>query len=516
MSSGGPVRPWKARVGPRLAAALGGALPALAFPEANVWWVAYVGFVPLLVLLRTASSRREASTRAWLAGSSFFLAVHHWLLPKVGPFAVPLAAALGLLWIPWGRLAWRLLGRPLRPGAVLGAMVVVPSAWVAAELVRSWEHLGGPWALLGTSQWSTGPVLDLASVTGVWGLSFLAMAVNVALSAVVDPEAVPRARAAAVLGAGLLVGSTVVYGAIRAGPESSGSVVVAGVQPGVVHRPEPRFRAHEAATLPLAASRPELVVWAESSVGFDLGAHPGHEERLLQLSRAVGADLLVNVDARRGRGGIYKTSLMVGPDGRRDRYDKMRLVPFGEYVPLRPLFAWVSAVTDATTEDRRRGPRLSLLSSGGLQVGPLVCFESAFPDLSRQLAGRGAQVIVVQAATTTFQGSWAQGQHASLAAVRAVESGRPVVHASVSGVSAVFDAAGRRLAWVPADRRGSYSAVVPVTTGRTPYVRFGDWFPYGCLMVVAGVLLGPAARRRGLWPASRNGPGSPRQTARPM
>jgi apolipoprotein N-acyltransferase len=282
-------------------------------------------------------------------------------------------------------------------------------------------------------------------------------------------------------------------------------VAVAGVQPGVIHGPEERLRAHEAATLPLAGAHPDVVVWGESSVGLDVESRPDQLARLASVAHAVGADVLVNVDARRGPGGIYKSSVLVGPDGPVGRYDKIRMVPFGEHIPLRPVLGWASSVSQAASEDRRRGSGLRLLPAGDLRIGPLVCFESAFPDLSRQLATQGADLIVVQAATTTFQGSWAQPQHASLAAVRAVESGRPVVHLAVSGVSAAFDASGRRLAWMGADQRGAVMVPVPLTKAETPYARFGDWLPYTCALGTASSLLGVALRRRANGDARRRG-----------
>jgi apolipoprotein N-acyltransferase len=495
-----------------------GAPLALAFPRPSLWWLAFFGLAPLVALVRSAPSGREAAITAWLGGAGFFFAVDSFVLSKVGPFAPPLALVLGTTWLPWGWLAWALLhGRP-GPGRVLAALLLVPSAWVAGEYVRAWPGLGGPWGLLGASQWNQPAVLALASVGGVWAVGFLLVAVNVGVAVALLPgvrvwPSVPAEGGArlAVAMAGLgvplvLLAGTLAYAAARPAPAAAGTMRVALVQPGVIDQVEARLRASEAATLGLAGSRPDLVVWGESSVGRDPDRNPADLARIAAAARAVGVPLLVNVDADRagGGGGIYKSSVLVGPDGRRlGSYDKMRLVPFGEYVPLRPLFGWVTRFTDAAAADRRRGTRLRVLHAGPVAAGPLVCFESAFPDLARTLAARGADLVVVQSATTTFQRSWAPDQHASLAAVRAVESGRPVVQAALSGVSAAFDARGRRLAWRPASWRGAVVVELPRSREATPYVRFGDWLPRACCLAVvlaalaalAGVLDRTRARR---------------------
>ncbi|MDZ7732935.1 MAG: apolipoprotein N-acyltransferase [Acidimicrobiia bacterium] len=275
---------------------------------------------------------------------------------------------------------------------------------------------------------------------------------------------------------------------------------IAVVQPGNVTGPERRFDANVELTRESRARTLDLVVWGESSVAFDEDPESSWQPELEELSAAVEAPLLVNVDARRGEGGIFKSSVLVDAAGVEGRYDKMRLVPFGEYVPLRPLFGWVTAVTDAPEEDRRRGPGLETLDVDGFTIGPLVCFESAFPDLTRLLADDGADVVVVQSATTTFQGSWAQPQHASLGAVRAVESGRPVVHAAVSGTTAAFDADGNRLAWLPSDETRSVVVPVALSTRTTPFVRWGDWVPVLCAALLLGAVSAALIRsRRSTW-----------------
>src|SRR5215207_6975045 len=537
------------RWGGRLAAPLLGAPLALAFPRPGWWWLALAGLAPLLLLSVAAPTRGEAAVRAWLGGTGFFLAVNAFLVPTVGPFMVPLAMLLATTWLPVGWLAWALLGGATDPdptvsGAPTGrvtqppegdarlstgptpgrlalALVLVPSAFVGAEALRSWEGLGGPWGLLGASQWNAPALLSVAALGGVWGVSFLLVAVNVAVAAAVGRGVPGPTRATAAAAAVALPLAAVAFWELRPAPAPAGTARVAFVQPGVVGPVEARFRASERLSLALpAGARPDLVVWGESSVGRDPAANPGDLARLRGVAAAAGAPVLANVDAQRqGGGGIYKSALLVGNQGVLGSYDKLRLVPFGEYVPLRPLLGWVTRLTDAAAADRHRGTHLAVLPAGKLSVGPLVCFESAFPDLARNLASDGADLVVVQTADTTFQGSWGLDQHASLSAVRAVESGRPVLQAALSGTSAAFDARGRRLAWAPGGWRGAAVVELPRSAERTPYVRAGDVVPLACWLALAVGAVAAAAARRGR--LSRDGSGrrtgsTPRSTpARP-
>ncbi|MFF0075360.1 apolipoprotein N-acyltransferase [Streptomyces sp. NPDC005494] len=516
----GGVRPGERLLNSRtargVAALCAGALPALAFPAPSLWWFAYVALVPWMLLIRSAATWRRAAADGWVGGMGFMLAVHQWLMPSLHVFIVVLAALLGLLWAPWGVLVARLLGgSPSVPRSV-AAVAVVPSGWLMIELVRSWEGLGGPWGLLGASQWEVPPALRVASVGGVWLVSLGVVATNTALVLLFAVPSARRAAGACLVAGAVAVGATVAW-APR--PEESGPVRVAVVQPGVVEGPgsiERRLTRGEELTRGLAGRDVDLVVWGESSVGVDLSRHPEAADRVAAVSRLVGADVLVNMDARRtdgpARAGIYKSAVLVGPDGPTgDRYDKMRLVPFGEYVPARALLGWATSVGKAAGEDRLRGSEPVVMElPDGLRLGPLVCFESAFPDMSRQLTKDGAQLLVAQSSTSTFQHSWAPEQHASLGALRAAETGRPLVHATLTGVSAVYGADGARLG-APLGTDASEAVVydVPLARGTTLFVRLGAWPVYGALAVLAA-FFGAAGVRSLRTPA----PESPEPRAR--
>ncbi|MGH3313883.1 MAG: apolipoprotein N-acyltransferase, partial [Streptomyces sp.] len=297
-------------------------------------------------------------------------------------------------------------------------------------------------------------------------------------------------------------------------PEPAGRTRVAVVQPGVIVGQRPRLERSEELTRRLAGEKPDLVVWGESSVGYDLRGNPELRKRLGALSAEVGAEILVNVDARRSdRPGIYKSSVLIGPGGPTgDRYDKMRLVPFGEYVPARSVLGWATSVGRAAVEDRQRGERPVVMKGAAVPFGPLVCFETAFPDMSRHLVRDGARLLVAQSSTSTFQHSWAPEQHGTLAAVRAAETGRPMVHATLTGESAVYGPRGE----IVGDRLStgrSTAAVydVPLASGTTLYLRLGDWVVYGAVggLLLFGAVAGAEASR-----GRRGGGGNRRPTVR--
>ncbi|MFJ8294299.1 apolipoprotein N-acyltransferase [Streptomyces sp. NPDC094447] len=512
-------RPARRRALVRSLLAVGfGALPALAFPAPGLWWWAYLALVPWLLLIRTAPGARRAALDGWLGGIGFVLAVHHWLLPSLHVFLLPVSALLGLLWLPWAWLVRSLLGGTPSALRAAVALVAVPSGWLLIELVRSWEGLGGPWGLLGASQWQVPAALRLASVGGVWLVTLLVVAANTAVALLVAAPGLRAVGVAGIAGCALVAG-TAAWGV--GAPRVTGTVRVALVQPGVfggADGAERRFDRAEELTRSLAGQRLDLVVWGESGVGADPAGRPDLAARLTALSREVGAPLLVNVDARRSdRPGIYKSAVLVGPAGPTgQRYDKMRLVPFGEYIPARGVLGWVTSFGKAAAEDRRQGTEPVVMTlpapAGGdgtppPLVGPLICFESAFPDMSRRLVRDGAGLLVVQSATSTFQDSWAPAQHASLAALRAAETGRPVAHATLTGVSAAYGPDGRRIGPVlGTDASAAAVRELPLSDATTGYVRWGDWPLYGALAVVGAVCAAEGAgafRRPGSAPRAR-------------
>ena len=491
---------WAAR---GTSAGLGGVL-ALAFPAPGLWWWAWVGLAPLLVVVARAHSTTEALVRTWLAAIGFVAVGHHWLTGALGVFMVPAVALVATLWLPFGAVAHVVLGDTNRNRRGVLAVAILPAVWVLTEVVRSVPVLAGTWGILGLTQAPVPGVLGVAALGGVWLLSAVLVATNTALAVcvmhLVGDNRRPGRAAGAALAAAALVGLSLSTGVFLAEPDGNRVVRVTGVQPGVVDDGGARLDANLALTNTIAPGSADVIVWGQSSVAFDLDIDTDVTRRLETTADQLGTNLLVNTDARSPEGRITKTSVLIRPGaGASQRYAKQRLVPFGEYIPARPIFGWVERFTDAADEDRLPGAGVVVMDLDAGRVGPLVSYESTFPDLRRAVTAAGADVVVVQAASTTFQGSWAQPQQAWGEAVRAAESGRATVMVAVSGTSAAFDARGRRLAWLPASDTGTFDVALPVASATTPYVRFGDWVVALAVVVVAvtaAVTLTRRLRRR--------------------
>jgi apolipoprotein N-acyltransferase len=479
------MRFWRPLTRPvRYLALLSGALPVLAFPGVNLEFLAWFGLVPGLLLMQRAPSAREAAVRGSWFGAGFLMAGLYWLAPNIGPALLLVAIVFGLLWTGVAVATWGLLRPPVTVARAAAAVVVVPSCWLVLEWIRSWQALGGPWNVLGASQWQHPAVLALAAVGGVWLISFALVACNTGiLIMLVGGRATVRALGAAAAAVAIAAGP--IAFALTPAAAVVRYVSVALVQPGIEHNAQVRVDASERLTAAMAAPRVDLIVWGESSVAYDLQRDAALRDRIEALSRKDGAQILLNEDQQRGHGSFSKVAVLVGPAGIDGTYTKTRLVPFGEYIPFRSALGFLTSISKAAPTNVIPGDGAHVLRAtirGGrpLTIGVLICFESAFPDMSRVDTDHGAQLIIYQTSDSTFQDSWAPAQHASLGALRAAETGRPVVQAALTGDSVAYDARGRLLTWFGTSRRGVDIVRIglPSSSARTPYDRLGDYVPW--------------------------------------
>ncbi len=565
-----------------LLAGLAGLALAGAFLELGLAGLAWVAPSGLLAALRGRSGR-SAFRIGYVFGLAFWLAAVHWLLfipvrgyPLLGWLA--LSTYLALFAGVW---AW--LVTPLADATPLqrndGASRVEPlgmsalhaagwtqraawalwaaTAWVALEMIQA-RLLGGfPWNLLGVSQYRLTPLIQIASVTGVYGVSFLVMWVSASLY--LAARAIwrqPTARQVwlpELLLPLLAVAAVFVWGWRRAQPTESSEAVLraAFVQPSIPQTmiwneadDERRFEELLALSRCALTNRPDLLLWPEAALPWMIRYDARTFQTVSELARTNRVWIILGSDDAEARPGAasesdavdyFNSSFLVGPEGALlGRYHKRHLVMFGEYVPLQrwlPFVRWFTPITGSFTPGRavvRFTLRLPNRAAAGdersdslparseiaallLDTAPLICFEDVFPHRVREHVSAETDFLVNLTNDGWFGESVAQWQHAAAAAFRAVENGLPLLRCCNNGVSCWIDAQGRMRA-VLRDARGrvygpgTMTVEVPLRlrTGegeRTLYHRYGDWFGWSCVGITALGCLLRLRRRRAAQPS---------------
>jgi apolipoprotein N-acyltransferase len=467
-----------------IAAGTGGLLLALAFPPFDVAPLAFVALIPLLWAWRGATPVRAAAY-GFVFGFAFFAVLLYWfaffgvlafvLVPAVSATFVALTGVLVACFERVGvRSPW-----------------ITAAAWVVPEALRGRWPLGGfPWGELGAALHDAPIARALASVGGVALVSYLVVVVNALLLDVVialRARSVTRVAIASGAVAAVVVGAVIVDVA-RFQPAPTGQLRVALVQGNDQNRDIP---VDTAAFVPITENhfrlvaslrgRYDLIVFPESALYGDPEDDPVLRDRIVALADAHDAAVLVNaaVDIR-SDSRAYNANRLYEPDGElRGTYAKRHLVPFGEYLPARDFLTRLHA-NITITRDYKPGTDRVLFTVAGHRIGTMICFESAFASVSRDDVRDGAEALVVTTNNRSYRRSGNSAQHVALSQMRAAETGRPMLHASISGISAVIDAGGDVHRQTDLFRNAVVTTNVTTTTGRTPYVRFGDWVVWAC------------------------------------
>jgi len=410
-----------------------------------------------------------------------------------GALTVVLAAYAGAFGLV-APMLWR-GERPVR------SMVALAALWTILEWVRGMWPVGGfTWGQLGSTQTGNRFLLPLASVAGVWGLSFVVLLVVGLLVVAAERSRTRPASAVTLVAAslGLVLGPALIPVPRPDGPSLDVAAIqvdvreARGLDPLAEDRrvAEMNIALHER----LVGDPPDLAVWGESSL--DPGANlPDFRPLVQNAIRDVGAPTLAGAVVRTLGGRYYNEGLLFDGDGRIvGEYRKVHLVPFGEYVPFRGALDWITALQQIPY-DVTPGERAQTLSFHGVTFGDVICFENSFPSMDRGLVAAGAEFLVVTTNNASYGFTAASRQHLVMSRLRAVENGRWVVHAAVSGISAFVDPEGRVVALTGLFEPAILRHDIEISNRKTLYTRLGDWVPWTAMVLAAGWLVVPRGRR---------------------
>jgi apolipoprotein N-acyltransferase len=459
---------------------------------------------------------RRAFLLGVLSGSAFFLGAVYWVVAVMntyGGLALPVAVPVALLLAAYLALYPGLFGMFVAMSVRrlgIGGVWLAPAFWVATEWLRATLLGGFPWVLLGTSQSTVLPVAQLASVTGVYGLSALVALVSTAAAMVaLTPRPRHRVGAAAVA---LLLVIVVGAGMFRIASGSlvrQGEVLRVGLLQGNIPQDlkwdpsqQQRILDHyiDLSRQVLGAGA-GLVVWPEASTPFFFDVDAAMAQPIRRLAFESRTSFLIGTDTleRAGNGReqrIFNSAVLVGPDGRSKReYRKMQLVPFGEYVPFKQILFFVGPLVEAVS-DFSAGEEPVVFEDGTRRFSVAICYESVYPWISRMFVDGGSQLLMTITNDAWFGRSSAAYQHFDQGALRAIEQGRFVVRAANTGFTGAVDPYGRVLAKTALFEPAAITVDVRLLDYRTIYSRLGDVAVWLSLGLTAAVVAVPGGRRR--------------------
>lgn len=510
------------RTGALLCAAFA-ALYALGMPGYDLPGLPFVCLVPLLALAASARTWRQAARWGLLAGTLANLLLFYWIAYTV---AVP------------GRLGWIAGGiSALLVAAYVGAYVSVaaacafrlhslfgdagllafPPAWVAVEYGRSVLFTGFPWMLLGYGLAERPLLRQAADLAGMQGLGFLlaASSVFVYLAGTAAARGSRRGALLPLAGAAAIAAFLGAYAIYRQGDADGRprpTAIVAGIAQGGIDQSVKWDPAHQRETLEIyrgltleaKAQGASVIVWPETAAPFFYGWEPALSAAVDNVAAEAGAPILFGApwfDPSEG-GRYYNSVFHIDRRGvALGRYDKRRLVPFGEYIPLKNLLFFLRKLT-AGEQDFSAGTGPALFEVQGTRAGASVCYEALFPEIIRDGVRAGAGWLVNVTNDAWFGDTVAPRQHLAMARMRAVEFRRPMVRAANAGISAIIDERGEAAHRIGLFRKGVAVGGVSPGVGETLYAKTGEIFGISCTIITFLILMatfagGAGARSRG-------------------
>ncbi len=485
-----------------------GALLALAFPNASIPLFAFVALAPMIAAVLRARTWKEALLLGaagyavtWLINVPW---VMHVMVRYGGlsmPVGVALYIALALLMSLYGSLfafaVWRM--RALPPAAF---WFLVPAAWAAIEFLRTFLWTGFPWNLLAAALIDVPPLVVVARVIGPYGVGFLATVPAAIGGWILATRGLPRLKISGAIAAAALVLCWLAAGLMMVrsiDPAAGTPFRAAMLQPNIAQ--EMRWEAGTTVAIfnrmmamseSAAAQGAQTIVWPESTVPLTFLRAAFYRDAVEEIGRRTGADVILGSVAEDADDPdkVWNAAYVVSGGAVRGRYDKMHLVPFGEYVPLRKMLFFAKKLVRYVGEFQFGANDRPL--PGVRSYGPAICYEVVFPRLTARQVSHGADVLVTITNDAWFGATAAPRQHLNAARLRAVEADRWLLRAATTGISAAVDPAGRLAGEIAVNQEGILMADVTARQSKTPYVRFGDWFAW--LAAIAALF---AVLRRG-------------------
>ncbi|MCE5323947.1 apolipoprotein N-acyltransferase [bacterium] len=470
-----------------LLAIISGFLLALAMPRPGIWPLAWAGLAPLLIAVHK-SNTRQAAIYGFAAGLVYFGTILYWIsIFGYLPWAL-VTIIESVFFAVFSAMAARFA--PSRKGPL--GYILVPAAWTAVQWLRSLGAYAFTWGSFAHTQAASHTVIQLASLAGPWLIDFLVCLVNVSLAEFIVSKSKRRAGAAAIALICILTVWTVGSAIIRTEPRMRPSTKVAIIQGNVDQDVVPNidYLANTYVTYSTMSAKAvdegaQIIVWPETTLPTPITDYTWGGI-LSGLAKKSNATYIIGAYAPSSDPHnplYYNSALCYGPGGENlGTYHKVRLVPFGEFVPLRDYLPFLSSY-GIRDQDVLPGESHNLIQTNIGKIGISICFESLFADISRNETKNGARALFVITNDAWFEHTSAAQGHLMMSQLRAVENRRYIVRGAATGISAIIDPYGRMQADLGIFKQGMVSGKIQPLDMLTPYTRSGDWPAYLCALI---------------------------------
>ncbi|MBF0522111.1 MAG: apolipoprotein N-acyltransferase [Candidatus Omnitrophica bacterium] len=491
---------FKSRSG--LLAGISSILLILAFPKTDFWALAWVGLIPFLFSI-DGKSLKDSFRIGYFCGFIFFGFTFYWLCYVTFLGAVILSCYFAIFFGLFG-----LATSFFQKQKSFWKLFLIPAAWVVLEFARAHLISGMSWASLGLSQYKNLPAIQISDITGMYGVSFLIVLINIGIKESLFSREKISQRWTAIVTVVVCLGLALGYGQYRLKCRitPTGNIKIAIIQPSVGLTERWRVAAWDhiiqnqiSLSRQSLTSHPELIIWPESAVP---GVLPEEEELFTQVKGFASEEkipLLLGAVVSEDERIYYNSALLLSQEGQTvKRYDKLKLVPYGEYIPYRRIFPFLKYVVPI--DDFTPGKEFTVFDlKGARRFSVLICFEDSSPGLSRAFVNNGAQVLINITNDDWFKDTQAPFLHLEESVFRAVENRKMVVRAANTGVSCFINPLGKVVKAVT-DKNGKMTYVqgfaaqsVSLNSLKTFYTKFGDLFAWLC---VGYVILGMISTRK--------------------
>jgi apolipoprotein N-acyltransferase len=495
---------------------LSGFLFTLSFPKYDLEFLAWVALIPLFFAIEDKGFY-HSFVLGFLAGIVSYLGILYWIIVAVHNYGnVPLILSIFILLLLVAYMSaylgvFTLLNRFFQVRFGTRGFLLAPFLWVSLEYLRSFLLTGFPWANLGHSQYLNLPFVQMADITGVYGLSFVIVMVNGTLYQALSQGSRRSFPVKEAIVSGALLVLFLVYGYVRMdtvarGMEGNPPLKVGLVQGNIDQAvkwdesfQKETLKIYEKLSFRIAEGKPELIIWPETATPFFFQDEKEYQPIVLNIPQKANAYLLFGTPSYKvdkGKVNHYNSAFLVSPSGALiGRYDKIHLVPFGEYVPLSEILFFVGSSLGEGIGDFKSGREIRTLSTPKGRFGVLICFEIIFPDLCRKFVKNGAEFLVTITNDAWFGETSAPYQHLAIAAFRAVENRVFIPRAANTGISAIIDPRGRIVSRGDIFTEETLSGTLRLSNVKTFYTLYGDVFAWLCsglsvLLLLSALLSG--------------------------